>query len=284
MLEIARLTADFRLHDAVGPNNTVEHPPEFCQPTRDCQTTRLQALSNTCLEPQGFFEPIPCPPGFYCPEGGKQQLPCPTGHYCPLGSFEPWSCDAISVCSSNSSRHFSLTGIVALGLLDLLIVVITAQPRMKRFWHTWRRSKILACVDDQEPPIESAPKNVNQETEEFQVTSDGTFLPLHQFVKSIQRCIQLKDIGLEIGFDQLGFQLQSSGKNILKGVSGIVKPRSLLGVMGPSGAGKCKWEFHSNLFFNCSIVSSSIDLTNPNSHIRPCHDGKAQAHIRNGLH
>ena len=201
-------------------------------------------------------------------------MPCPAGHYCPLGAFEPWPCDAVSVCPSNSSRHFSLTGIVATGLLDLLIVVIAAQPRMKRLWHAWRRSKILKLVDDQEPPTEIASENVNQEIEELQITSEETSLPLHQFVKSLQRCIQRSDIGLEIGFDQLGFQLQSGGRSILKGVSGIVKPGSLLGVMGPSGAGKCKWFFRRNQLFNYSIVASSNDPSKSYSHIRPCHDGK----------
>lgn len=249
MFEIAYLTDDIRLFDSVGPNNTLEHPPQFCQPTRDCQITRLQVLSNTCSEPQGTFEPIPCAPSFYCPKGGKQQLPCPAGHYCPLGSFEPWPCDAVSVCPFNSSRHFSLAGIVALALLDLLILVVAAQPRMKRLWSAWRRSRTLASVHDRELPIEKVPGNVSQEMEELQITNEETSLPLHQFVKSLQRCIQLSDIGLEIGFDQLGFQLQPDGRSILKGVSGIVKPGSLLGVMGASGAGKCKSVFHPNQLF-----------------------------------
>lgn len=181
-------------------------------------------------------------------------MPCPAGYYCPLGSFEPWPCDAISVCPVESSRHFSLTGIVALGLLDLLIVIIAARPRMKRLWYAWRRSKTLASVHDQEPPIESAPGKFNQEAEELQITSEEKSLPLHHFVKSLQRCIQLGDIGLEIGFDQLGFQLRSGGRSILKGVSGIVKPGSLLGVMGPSGAGKCTWVFYCHELFNGGIV------------------------------
>lgn len=176
-------------------------------------------------------------------------MPCPAGHYCPLGSFEPWPCDAVSVCPFNSSRHFSLAGIVSLALLDLLTLVVTAQPRMKRLWSAWRRSRTLASVHDRELPIEKVPGNVNQEMEELQITNEEITLPLHQFVKSLQRCIQLSDIGLEIGFDQLGFQLQPDGRSILKGVSGIVKPGSLLGVMGASGAGKCKWVFHRNQLF-----------------------------------
>ena len=191
-------------------------------------------------------------------------MPCPTGHYCPLGSFEPRRCDAVSVCPAKSSRHFSLSGIVALGLLDLLIVLIAAQPRMKRFWYARKRSKRRASKHDHEPPVESLPGKVNQETEELRFTSEEIFLPLHQFVKSLQRCIQLSDIGLEIGFDQLGFQLPSGGRSILEGVSGIVKPGSLLGVMGPSGAGKCKWRFLISMSF--SVLTSFYHwLTHRNS-------------------
>lgn len=104
-------------------------------------------------------------------------------------------------------------------------------------------------MHDRELPIEKVPGNVNQEMEELQITNEETTLLLNQFVKSLQRCIQLSDIGLEIGFDQLGFELQPDGRSILKGVSGIVKPGSLLGVMGASGAGKCKSVFHRNQLF-----------------------------------
>ena len=41
------------------------------------------AITESC--PEGSVAPLPCPPGFYCPEPDLR-LPCPPGQYCPEGS------------------------------------------------------------------------------------------------------------------------------------------------------------------------------------------------------
>lgn len=224
----------------VGPNNTLEFTPEICQPTKDCQLKRLQTLFNTCSRPQGIYEPIPCAPGFYCPEGGRQQLHCPVGHYCPLGSYRPWRCNSISACPPDSSRQFPLVGLVAFLIIDVLIIVGAGRRLIRGFWHSWRKPNLLQFQQDREKQSQSAPVDLSQEVEELQMPSDDMSFSLNQFVKSVQRCIQLSEIGLEIGFDNLGFQIGAESKSILDGVSGVVKPGSLLAVMGASGAGKCK--------------------------------------------
>lgn len=222
-----------------GPNNTLEYPPQYCPPTRECQITRLQTLFNTCSGPQGTYEPLPCAPGFYCPDGGTEQLPCPAGHYCPLGSFAPWRCNSVSACHSSSSRQFPLVGIMILVIIDVLLLISAAGPILRRLWHSWRKSKPLPLLQDPELQHESASIDASQKTEKAQMMSDEKSFHLSQFVKSLQRCIGLSNIGLEIGFNNLGLQMGADGKTILNGVSGTVKPGCLLAVMGASGAGKC---------------------------------------------
>ncbi len=122
----------------------------------------------------------------------------------------------------------------------MLLMLGLIRPRLRRLWYSWRKPKALQFL--QEPTLhnESALVDLSQWSGELLATSDETTFHLNQFVKSLQRCIQQRDIGLEIEFDKLGFQINGDGKRILHEVSGIVKPGSLLAVMGASGAGKCQ--------------------------------------------
>lgn len=47
-------------------------------------------------------------------------------------------------------------------------------------------------------------------------------------------------VGLDVKFDDIGYCVKGSGKQILTGISGTAQKGSLLGIMGPSGSGKCK--------------------------------------------
>lgn len=222
-----------------GPNNSFHNPPQYCSPTAECQITRLQTLHNICSMPQGIYEPVACTPGFFCPAGGSKQLPCPSGHYCPLGSFRPWRCSSISVCPSGSSNQLPLIGVFLLVLVDLILLIATMRSRLKRPGYSWSKIYDVPFVRHRKRGRQIPCTVARQELEPFQVVTDEKFLHLQQFVKSLQSCLGLNDVGLEIGFHDLGFHIGAENKTILSGVSGSVKPGSLLGIMGPSGAGKC---------------------------------------------
>lgn len=189
--------------------------------------------------PQGIYEPIPCAPGFFCPNGGSKQLPCPSRHYCPLGSFKPWRCSSISACPSGSSRQLPLIGVFLLMIVDLLLIIGILRFRLRSPWYSWRKRNYLPFVQNQSPQHQVSSTVARQTPESLQVVTDEKFLHLQQFVKSLRSCLGLSDVGLEIGFHDLGFQIGAERKIILSGLSGRVKPGSLLGIMGPSGAGKC---------------------------------------------
>lgn len=222
-----------------GPNNSFHNPPQYCPPTNECQITRLQTLHNSCSIPQGIYEPVVCAPGFFCPAGGSKQLPCPSRHYCPLGSFRPWRCSSISVCPSGSSRQLPLIGGFLLVIVDLILLIGTVRSRLKGHWYSWSKRKYMPFVQYRKRRHQISSTVARQEPELLPVVTDEKFLCLQQFVKSLQSCLGLNDVGLEIGFHDLGFQIGAENKTILSGVSGSVKPGSLLGIMGPSGAGKC---------------------------------------------
>ena len=63
---------------------------------------------------------------------------------------------------------------------------------------------------------------------------------LHLFVQSLSKCLGATKFGLSFEFQDLSFKPPKSTKPILSDVSGTINAGSLWGVMGASGAGKCK--------------------------------------------
>jgi hypothetical protein len=57
----------------VGANNTATSLPQYCPPMPACEVARL---SGGNCPPQGWYEPVLCDAGFYCPLGGKEKIPC----------------------------------------------------------------------------------------------------------------------------------------------------------------------------------------------------------------
>jgi ABC-type multidrug transport system fused ATPase/permease subunit len=78
--------------------------------------------------------------------------------------------------------------------------------------------------------------------EELHNTDTETKTDLHLFVQSLSKCLGATKFGLSFEFQDLGFKPPKSTKPILADVSGTINAGSLWGVMGASGAGKCKME------------------------------------------
>jgi ABC-type glutathione transport system ATPase component len=68
----------------------------------------------------------------------------------------------------------------------------------------------------------------------------GQKTDLQQFVQSLSKCLGATKFGLSFEFENLGFKPPKSNKKILDQVSGTIHAGSLWGVMGASGAGKCR--------------------------------------------
>jgi ABC-type multidrug transport system fused ATPase/permease subunit len=63
---------------------------------------------------------------------------------------------------------------------------------------------------------------------------------LQLFVQSLSKCLGATKFGLTFEFEDLKFHPPKAKKPILSNVSGLIDAGSLWGVMGASGAGKCK--------------------------------------------
>eukprot|EP00760_Papus_ankaliazontas_P019710 PhM_4_TR18061/c0_g1_i13/m.101786 len=114
------------------PNATDSDPdtwPVVCPPTVSCQDERED---YKFCPPQGPYEPMPCPAGWYCPRADTL-LRCPSGSYCPLGSYRAQSCGGMSVCPEGTESEWDLSGLFVLLVIDIsLISVVMYGHRAKR--------------------------------------------------------------------------------------------------------------------------------------------------------
>lgn len=212
----------------LGPFNSIEHPPEYCQPTVPCQIQRLQLLYNICNESQGLYEPIICRPGYYCPSPGKEELICPSGNYCPLGSHEPWPCDALAYCPEGSSRQHTMLGLVLLVFFDLVLLTIILWTPCVRIYHKLfgirRHDGVRDPWDSELQELKSSPRSGNSE--------------LAEFVESVRRYVGVNELGLSFEFRDVSLRLPKTGKPLLMDINCSIEAGQLWGVMGASGAGK----------------------------------------------
>lgn len=223
----------------------------------------------------GPFEPAVCTQGYYCPKNSKQQLKCPAGYFCPPGSEAAIRCGVGSHCPEGSVNEIVYTPFALLLVIDvvLLAIFLIFRPhkkrncgfrslipflpkQMRRKEFAERKSGYKSLDDDAEAlPLESVWQPMKRQPTGFQAVLDQQYLEdrtgkqridiesnteLRHFVDSMKKAIQGSTFGLAIDFEDLKFHPKSSLKPILSQVSGNIKSGSLVGVMGGSGAGKCK--------------------------------------------
>ncbi|KAF2470518.1 uncharacterized protein BDR25DRAFT_262454 [Lindgomyces ingoldianus] len=232
-------------HGFYCPNNTNEHPPQYCAPTRSCQAIRLLPFQNNCPEPQGIYEPIVCPKGSYCPAGGKVVIPCSKGHYCPLGTETPFRCGRLSICPPRSSRELALDGFLVALIFDLLILALVFVPTSKLFVRVIPRKAHKGLKSD-ESTCESQLKTIegdiagNPDNDPANPDSDGaeSAADLQDFVSTVAEYNDGGENGLSIGFNAIGFTVEKHSKRLISAISGKFEKGTLCGILGPSGAGK----------------------------------------------
>ena len=156
-----------------------------------------------------------CAPGFYCPQGGKRQIICPAGHYCPLGSVEPFMCLPLSICPTGSMKELHLVGVLCCILLDVILLCLWLWP--------WLRKHLSAKIEVENIETLPVPRLEEHKHELLPVLNESSH-----------------NVGLEVRFNEVSFCIKPSGKKILSGISGTAQEGSVLGIMGPSGSGKCE--------------------------------------------
>ncbi|KAJ3286336.1 hypothetical protein HDU79_006575, partial [Rhizoclosmatium sp. JEL0117] len=189
--------------------------PVQCPPSPTCFYTR--SLGYHCWEPQGVFEPMPCPPGFYCPDY-KTTVVCPTGSYCLTGQSAPTPCEFLSLCSAGTiiQQHYGFLIIIA--VVDIILVLVyfilrRLESRRLNKQETEQENKKALGADDIQ-------RNILALTAGFHKGLDGR-----------------TDLQMNYEFDDLSLTLPD-GKAILQSVSGSINAGKMTAIMGPSGAGK----------------------------------------------
>lgn len=56
--------------------------------------------------------------------------------------------------------------------------------------------------------------------------------------------------GLDIKFNDISYRVKGSCKHILTGISGSAQKGSMIGIMGPSGSGKCEYTQYESASVN----------------------------------
>lgn len=238
--------------NSTGLNSSTEHPPAFCPPTQRCQAIRLRAMDNVCPEPQGYYEPVVCPIGFYCPSGGKEQIQCPKGSFCPQGAYIPNSCGVLSICPPESARELTLVGLFCLGLLYLVWVlfVVVSRGKLSKYWGNLKTEisfKGWKKYDEKSKPIHIG----NMLSVEDGATDLSIFNSRAcNSIDSLIRSRNSEDLGLQFDFYQLDYTLTGFSRSILRNISGRIGRGRFFGIMGPSGAGKCRYSTSFFYIFN----------------------------------
>ncbi|KAL8850319.1 MAG: hypothetical protein Q9221_004734 [Calogaya cf. arnoldii] len=247
-------------------NNTAEALPTYCAPLVSCQSARL--TGGQC-EAQGFFEPVVCPAGFYCPPGSKEKIECPAGHWCSVGFRKPEKCSVGASCPAGSNRNMNYLPPALILAVDTLVILTMlafsirryfknkhdTSPRAKRvsrlnkpasFFDKNFQAKKYHSLEDDDIALESRITHVQRSDTAF----GGNFTPidaqddnelisdLDMFIQSMSKCIGTEKFGLSFEFTDLKFQPKKAKKPILSDVTGKIDRGSLWGVMGASGAGK----------------------------------------------
>jgi ABC-type multidrug transport system ATPase subunit len=79
-------------------------------------------LAGGTTPPLGWYEPVICDPGNYCPINASTKILCPEGYYCRQGSFEPTKCSPGASCPAGSKYDMTLLPLVFLIIIDVALI------------------------------------------------------------------------------------------------------------------------------------------------------------------
>ena len=226
-------------------------------------------------------------PGYYCPHGSIQQTKCSLGSWCPAQSVR-------------DTNFLPLVMLLLLDILLITAAVIAKMrgryqknnqgPKAMREKMPWAkpaprfvsRGQAYRQLDNEQYPgfidndFQTEPniRMLNrrptgfvelglQEAEfvnELHNTDAEKKTDLHLFVQSLSKCLGATKFGLSFEFQDLGFKPPKSTKPILSDVSGTINAGSLWGVMGASGAGKCKLANSLLLLAELTIIATFVNV------------------------
>ncbi|KAJ3065620.1 hypothetical protein HDU98_011047, partial [Podochytrium sp. JEL0797] len=212
--------------------------PVACPAGDICFLTR--ATGKNCNIPQGLFEPMICPPGFFCPDY-KTVTVCPVGHYCLSGSSSPKPCIFMSTCPAGTivQLHYGL--LLISFVIDFVLAVVFCWIRYHEHTLANPNTPLLSLNRPSKtaPPSPTTTLFDSSLPVKFDSAVGATMEEnISALTQSYHKSLHGQD-GLQMNyeFEGLGLTL-AGGKEILKGVSGEIRAGRMTAIMGPSGAGK----------------------------------------------
>ncbi|KAI9335103.1 P-loop containing nucleoside triphosphate hydrolase protein [Obelidium mucronatum] len=229
-----------------------------------------RSIGFPCKYPQGIFEPMACPHGFYCPDH-KTVLLCPEGHYCVTGQFEPTPCEFLSICNVGSivQRHYGV--LLLVGIVDVLLLLVYAILR-------FREMKLANSQHLPSPDAKTIDKDfivadgaqVGTELVGVVAGQSGGDVEIKNNISALTAGFHKgldgrDDLQMNYEFDGLSLTLPD-GKTILQGVSGSINAGRMTAIMGPSGAGKTT--FMNVLMGKVARTSGTLKINNSVAEMR----------------
>ncbi|TPX35033.1 hypothetical protein SmJEL517_g02426 [Synchytrium microbalum] len=220
-------------------NDTVWYSlPQVCPSDTDCVVSRLTGIP---CEPQGRFEPTICRNGTYCPDF-RTQITCPQGYFCPTGSIAPNKCSIMSSCPEGSRTQVFYGGMVFCLLIDLVMIGAFFYLRSIERKRVKKLEKgFSAKASRRRSHLAHSMFNATQIRPGVALDDGSSVAPglkdVSVLVDAFKRGMNHQELAIGFKFEDMGCTLKT-GKVILQGVTGEIKPGRLTAIMGPSGAGK----------------------------------------------
>ncbi|KAI6855134.1 hypothetical protein KC323_g8496 [Hortaea werneckii] len=199
-LPVALASEDICLPGWYCPNSSPLNPPQSCPPYERCQILRANRLS---CNPQGLYEPIICPAGFYCPSSSSTTTTTSSSFSFGDGKEQDNK-------SASPSREVGMPSRRVSGRVD----------------------NMDGCTDNDDTDSSLYEDDGIRLEEDFQ--SNPHF---QSFLQSISHAIETTSLGLTFDFENLCVSTHT-GQKILQQITGSIPRGSCWGIMGPSGAGK----------------------------------------------
>jgi ABC-type multidrug transport system fused ATPase/permease subunit len=141
----------------------------------------------------------------------------------------PFNCKVLSACPEGSERELQVVGFLCCVLVDVTLLIIWLWPWLRRNLPGWMRIRPATDTENNTRSHQSTPEK-QQPSSHRALGNNRPGVISNTF----------ESVGLDISFTNVTFSIKGAENLILDSVSGKAQRGTLLGVMGPSGSGKCK--------------------------------------------
>ena len=197
--------------------------PVICPPTPECEEMRW---NHQACAAQGWFEPVVCPGGSYCPNPRNRTI-CPAGHFCVKGSTFPRPCPALSLCPPGTTVFWYYGGMIYAFVVDLVVVLAILAHR--------------SYFEPKSAVQRASMRLLRSRAQHLDVAEGGD---LSRAARDVTRAFRDCNAGFRFEITFEGVSVVRHGRwgdstvETLRNACGRIHAGRVTAVMGPSGAGE----------------------------------------------